>query len=137
MSDDTTNNQEPAQPPPCNPNVYRDGVPIFVTHSIRSFKIEPWVRKIAALSGQPVDWHFAGGRAIVLACGDVEKARVALMQCLREHDAMFREACGDTMSAEQVTRYLVSMREYSGLNGRAEIGETGEEEREKYIARVG
>lgn len=132
MSDDK---QEPAQPPPCNPNIYRDGTPIFTTHTIRSFNIEPWVQKIAALSGQPVDWHFAGGRAIVLACGDVEKARAALVELLPEHDALFREA--SSMSEEQATRYLASMREYAGLNGRAEIGATGNDERAKYMVSIG
>ena len=45
----------------------RDGVRIFVTHTIRSFNLEPWVQRVAALSGQPVDWHYVGGRAVVLA----------------------------------------------------------------------
>ena len=136
MRDDTTNNQEPAQPPPCNHNVYRDGVPIFGTHTIRSSNIERWVQRIAALSGQPVDWHFSGGRAIVLACGDVDAARRALVALLPEHDRLFREA--SSMHEDDATAYLASMRTYAGLDGvvPAEIGASGVEECEKYMVRL-
>jgi len=110
---DNTDNQEPAQPPPCNPAIFRDGVRIFVTHTIRSFNLEPWVQRVAALSGQPVDWHYVGGRAVVLACGDVEKARAALVRLLPEHDALFRAA--SKMSERELAAVLSGLREYSGI----------------------
>ncbi len=75
--------------PPCDPDVFANGVPIFVTHTIRSVQIEPWVRKMREQSGCRIDWHMAGGRAIVLALGDVEKARAALAVAMPGH----RRAC--------------------------------------------
>ncbi len=128
---------EKPQPPPCDRDVYTDGTPVFRTDTIRSFNLEPWVQKVAALSGQRVDWHFAGGRAIVLALGDLAKVRAALIELLPEHDALWRAAVGDMMSEEQVTRYLASMREYAGLgDAPAEIAATGIGEREKFTVRL-
>ncbi len=52
--------------------------------------IERWVQKIAATSAQPVDWHFAGGRVMVLALGNLARVRAAIREHMPEHDAMFR-----------------------------------------------
>src|SRR5437870_3954235 len=37
--------------------------------------VECLVRSIANISGQPCDWHFFGGRAAVMASGDLEKVK--------------------------------------------------------------
>lgn len=77
-------------PPPCNQGIYRNGALIFQTHSIGgSNAIERWVRSIAKASGQPVDWHFAGGRVCVLALGDLAKVRTAMRAAMPEHDRMY------------------------------------------------
>lgn len=129
--------EEKPIPPPCSQDIYQNGTPVFRTDTIHSFDLEPWVQKVAALSGQPVDWHFAGGRAIVLALGDLEKVRAALRELLPEHDALWRAACGDIFGEKQKADYLASMREYAGLGeAPAEIGTTGIEEREKFIVRI-
>lgn len=35
--------------------------------------MEAWAKRLALDSGQKVDWHFVGGRAVVKALGDLEK----------------------------------------------------------------
>ena len=124
-----------AIPPPCSDDIFQNGTPVWQTDTIRSFNLESWVKKIAAASGQPVDWHFAGGRAIVLALGDLDKVRAALIDLLPEHDALWREAAGvgsgksHAMGEVQAARCLQSMREYAQV----EIAATGLEERGKHI----
>lgn len=72
-------------PPPCDPDIYQRGEVVLVTHSIPSQAIEAWVRCVAVLSGEPVDWHWAGGRAAVRTTGDrgaVEQAITLLKPAL-------------------------------------------------------
>lgn len=75
-------------PPPCNPEIYSDGTLVMMTHSIGSQDMERWVKKVARKSGQPVDWHFAGGRACIKALGDLDKVREAIRALMPEHDAL-------------------------------------------------
>jgi hypothetical protein len=65
------------QAPPCDPEVFKTGKSIIVL-SGWTRDIEPWVQSIAAASGQPVDWHFSGGRANVLYLGDRAKVEQAI-----------------------------------------------------------
>ena len=81
-------------PPPCQQKVYKDGEVVFVTHTISSNAIEGWVKKIAQYSGQEVDWHFVGGRAIVKALGDIPKVHKAIEELMPEHDRLYKEAIG-------------------------------------------
>lgn len=77
-------------PPDCHEDAYA-GPEVFQTHSIGgSNAIERWVRKIAATSGQLVDWHFAGGCAVVRAArrADMDRVRYAVRVHMAEHDAM-------------------------------------------------
>lgn len=53
-------------PTPCDSAVFRRGETAFVTHSIPSNAMEQWVQEVRRISGQRVDWHFAGARAVVL-----------------------------------------------------------------------
>lgn len=72
----------------CKPEIYAKGHMVFMTHAIPARQIEAWVQKVAATSGQPVDWHYAGGRACVLALGDLQAVRKAIETHLPEHDAL-------------------------------------------------
>lgn len=65
-------------PAPCNQKIYKHGEVVFVTHTIPSNAMEGWVKKVAERSGQPVDWHFFGGRAVVKALGDLVKVNEAI-----------------------------------------------------------
>jgi hypothetical protein len=79
-------------PTPCNQDIFDNGEVVFVTSTIPSNAMEGWVKKVAEYSGQPVDWHFAGGRAVVLALGDIEKVHEAIAGLKPEHDKLFRAA---------------------------------------------
>lgn len=75
-------------PPPCDPKIFTEGVQVFVTDTIPSNAMEGWVRQVAEKSEQPVDWHFAYGRAEVLALGDVDRVRIAVQELMPEHDRL-------------------------------------------------
>ena len=79
-------------PKPCNEKIFKKGISVFITHSIPSNAMEGWVKKVAAKSGQPVDWHFCGGRANVLALGDLSKVHEAIQELMPEHDELKEKA---------------------------------------------
>lgn len=81
-------------PPPCDDEVYKRGTSVFVTDSISSNRMERWVQQVAKLSGQRVDWHFSGGRANVLALGDLGRVRTAIEQLMPLHDSLREESLG-------------------------------------------
>jgi hypothetical protein len=53
----------------CDSEVFEKGEPILLIDGWAK-DVEPWVQKVAALSGQRVDWHYSGGIAQVLFLGD-------------------------------------------------------------------
>ena len=79
-------------PPPCDPRIYTEGQTVFVGDTLGSNAMERWVQKIAKDSGQPVDWHWSGGRANVLALGDREAVTAALLKHRPEYDRLHAEA---------------------------------------------
>jgi hypothetical protein len=79
-------------PPPCDREVYVKGKSVFMTHTISPNDMECWVKKVAQLSGQRVDWHFIGGMANVLALGDIDKVKAAIQQLMPEHDRLYQAA---------------------------------------------
>lgn len=80
-------------PPPCDPRIFAEGTTVFVGDTIGSCALEAWVQKVAKESGQPVDWHWAGGRAQVLALGDLDRVREAIERLRPKYDAMHEAAC--------------------------------------------
>lgn len=80
--------------PPCDPRIHEKGRVVFITHTIRTAHMEAWIRRVAKLSGQPVDWHQAGGRPHVKTLGDVAKVRKALLTLRNEHDDGYYFASG-------------------------------------------
>lgn len=64
----------------CDDRVYRHGevVDVIGDHP-GSERIDAWVREIRNVSGQKVDWHFFGGRAVIKAIGDLELVRNAMV----------------------------------------------------------
>jgi hypothetical protein len=68
-------------PPPCEPDIFKNGTPVAwattgPTGGNRLF--ESWIVRVRAASGQPVDWHYSGGRAQVLALGNLDAVRQAM-----------------------------------------------------------
>lgn len=78
-------------PTPCSKEMLEKGQIVFVTHSIPSNAMEGWVKKVAEKSGQDVDWHFEGGRAVVMTLGDVSIVKKALEEFMPEHDELYRK----------------------------------------------
>lgn len=62
-------------PPPMDQEIYEKGSPIVIVGDVPSNAMETWVKKVAKQSKQRVDWHFAGGGAVVKALGDIEKVK--------------------------------------------------------------
>lgn len=88
-------NEDNAIPPPCDKEIFNNGTLVMMTHSIPSRRLEEWVQQVACLSGQPVDWHFAGGRARILALGDLKKVREAILDLIQDHNARQRKEVMD------------------------------------------
>ena len=65
-----------SDPERCNSDIYANGELVCVLDSNKS-NAETWVRSVAAESGQRVDWHYYGGRVVVLVLGDYSRARCA------------------------------------------------------------
>ena len=81
-----------AELPGCAKAIFKNGEHVFTTHSIGCDDIEKWVKKIAKKSGQKVDWHYFGGRAVVKALGDIDKVKKAIEELMPEHDRLFKRA---------------------------------------------
>jgi hypothetical protein len=79
-------------PPPCDPEIFAKGIQVFVTDTLDSATMEGWVKQVAEYSGRPVDWHWYGGRAVVLALRDIGLVKKAIQTLMPEHDRLYQEA---------------------------------------------
>lgn len=61
----------------CDPEIYEKGETLIIGWG-KSAEIEEWVVALRTLSGQRIDWHYAGGRAWVGYIGDLDKIEAAL-----------------------------------------------------------
>lgn len=77
---------------PCDKDIYENGTVVFRTAEIPAVKVDKWVKKVAALSGQPVDWHYVAGWAIVKTTGDIRAVDNALGALMPEHNALLAAA---------------------------------------------
>lgn len=102
----------------CDKEVYENGSQIFLTHSIPAKKIEKWIKAVAKESGQKVDWHYVGGRAVILALGDLKKVYSALTNLRETHDDLYFHAVkelGDTFTDKMIQEQLQGIWEYNDL----------------------
>jgi hypothetical protein len=81
-------------PPPCDPEIFKSGKSLCVLDA-GSHAAEAWVQKVAAKSGQRVDWHYSGGRANVLMLGDHSKAVAAVHELAGELDGRILRIADD------------------------------------------
>lgn len=101
----------------CDSDVYENGAQVFITHTLSSKDVEKWVKEVAKESGQKVDWHYAGGRAVVLALGKLKKVNAAIVKLRPIHDELFRVACLQYIgSASETERIIDGIWQYNGLN---------------------
>ena len=63
---------------PCADDIFRDGTAICVIASISSNRMERFIQSVAISTGERVDWHFVGGRAVVKVLGDEAKVRASI-----------------------------------------------------------
>lgn len=73
----------------CSRELYENGETVFWSHTISKKGMNEWVRTLRESSGQPIDWHFAGGRARVVALGDLEAVQNAIRKHRKLHDVLF------------------------------------------------
>lgn len=66
--------------PRCNQEMFDKGTQVFMTHSMPATSVEEFVIKVREDLRQKVDWHYVGGRARVLALGDMGKVRDSLLR---------------------------------------------------------
>jgi len=79
----------------CKVDVYRFGKQVTVFGDKTKAEVEWICQETARRTGKEVDWHYAGGRAVVLTLGDPEEAREVMKAviegkppegCLRAED---------------------------------------------------
>jgi len=70
-----------AQPEaPCDPKIFEKGECIGTIHTYPSTQVEAFVRHAAHVSGQKIDWHYAGGRGQILTLAKSEEDKSAVIQ---------------------------------------------------------
>lgn len=71
------------KPAPCQKNLFKDGVEVLRLAGPRTWMIESYVAESSRRARVPIDWHFCGGIAIVLALEeDAERATESLVQLM-------------------------------------------------------
>lgn len=78
-------------PQRCHPDIFKNGHMVFLTHTLGTDGMNEWIKALRETSGQPIDWHFAGGRARVLALGDIDEVRKAIVRHRDLHDEKYLE----------------------------------------------
>lgn len=76
---------------PCDNDIYENGIVVMVTHTIPSIQLDTWVKKVAEISNQNVDWHYMGDRAVIRATGNIEAVYDAIDEIIHEHDNLYKQ----------------------------------------------
>lgn len=104
--------KQPGQPDRCVQNVWEHGEQVLRLAGPDSWMIEGYIRAAAQKAGVPIDWHFAGGRAVVLVLPeDKEKAR----QALEELMPTFQEAARQAVAQGDARAYEVQILDWGGV----------------------
>lgn len=69
-------------PDRCNQNVFDNGVSIAILGEEKA-TLNQWCQEASKRHGQPIDWHYCGGRANVLALGDPNRAAEILREVMQ------------------------------------------------------
>lgn len=81
------------RPAPCDKNLFKEGVEVLRLAGPRMWAIESYVTEASRRAGVPIDWHFCGGIAIVLAFEkDAGKAIEILGQLMPSLEEATRQA---------------------------------------------
>lgn len=120
----------PAKPPPCEPDIFRNGFSICAFDA-PAWIAEAWVVKVRAASGQRVDWHYSGGVVHVLMLGDRDKVLAAIAEIkLPPHEPLhpgdrreerqiriFDPGCGLYRHGDPVPEGVIGIDSTSALTG--------------------
>ncbi|HEX8184669.1 MAG TPA: hypothetical protein VF747_07950 [Blastocatellia bacterium] len=68
--------------PPCDPEIYERGALVAVITGGSAKLIDRFVKEVSEFSGEPVDWHYAGGRGRVLTTGDASKVQYVIRELM-------------------------------------------------------
>jgi hypothetical protein len=66
-------------PQPCDQDIFNNGEAVCVIAGVSSNRMETFIQSVAVSTGERVDWHFAGGRAVVKVLGDATKVRESIL----------------------------------------------------------
>jgi len=104
-------------PDRCSQEVYDHGHTVFLTHTLGSVSIEEWVEAIIKESNQNVDWCWHCGRAEILAVGDLNRVRKAIIKLRDMHDAAYTEAVEglDCFDSQSIKRQLEGIWEHNRM----------------------
>lgn len=100
------------EPAPCAPEVWNEGEQVLRFAGPRMWMIEGYIRAASKKAGVPIDWHFAGGRAVVLA---LPKDKDKACQALRELMPTFQEAAKQAVARGDEDSYEVQVLDWNGL----------------------
>lgn len=67
--------------PKCDDDIFQNGTSLLVadTGDVGGcLRMEDWVIQIREASGEKVDWHYVGGRAVMRFLGDRDKVKQAV-----------------------------------------------------------
>lgn len=64
----------------CNKEVFENGETVAIMAGKGALEIESYVKSISEKTGQRMDWHYSGGRAVVKVLGDVDIVRTAITE---------------------------------------------------------
>ena len=67
---------------PCKKKIFEEGELVCMLEG-SSNRVERWVKRVAKKAKAQVDWHYAGGRAMVLHLGDTA-SRYRTMAAIKE-----------------------------------------------------
>jgi len=81
-------------PKPCNKKIFKHGVMVASLDG-SSNAVERWVQSVAKKAKAQVDWHYAGGRAMVLHLGN----KASLQRTLDAIQELKSELKGDILYA--------------------------------------
>jgi hypothetical protein len=76
------------QPGPTDPDIFQNGIGVWLVSGPRSMTIEEWVQGLAKTTGLRMDWRQIGGRGVVLVLGDRAACERAQKACADATDAL-------------------------------------------------
>lgn len=103
--------------PDCNKDLYKQGVQVFLTHTLSSKDIESFVISVRNDCDKPVDWHYVGGRASILCFeNDITTVRKSLLKFRKMHDDAYKTRYQELLGSLDCSNdYIKGIWHYNGF----------------------